>query len=62
MVLYQHTVSVPILFNSYVEFHWVDVPFLFKEFPVDELLDCFQTFVIINSAKMYISLTDVGNS
>lgn len=57
-----HNKCVPILYNSYIEFPWIHVQFLFNEFPMVGLLGCFQPFAIINNAKMYISLTYLGNS
>ena len=49
-----HKEGVSILVNSYTEFHWIHVPFLCNEFPKDGFLGCFQSWAIINNAKMCI--------
>lgn len=48
-----HRENVPILFIDSVEVHWMLIPVLFNEFPMDGQLG-FQPFAITNNAEMYI--------
>lgn len=43
----------PLLFIDSVEVHWMPIPVLFNEFPMDGQLG-FQPFAITNNAEMYI--------